>query len=308
VEWQREAPDPVSCVFWNEVRSSYVLTTRPDQNDRRISLVETRDWRTFAGPELALQADPQDTPLAETYGMPVFPYEGLYVGLLWIFHVSPEVAGESPLKFWHGKLDCQLAYSRNGWHFQRTSREPFMPNAEPGEFGAGCIQPSCMIIDEEERIRIYSCAAKHEHGVPVAGDGSLLLHTLRRDGFVFLESTGGPGMVGTRPLLWRGGALKLNVVASNGEARVQVTDSVGNVLPGYAFEDCPAFSGDALYWQPRWKEGRAIEALPERTLRFEVKLNNARLYAIRGDFSVLTGAETFRYENHGERPNVRLGF
>ncbi len=308
VEWQYPAPDPVTCVFWNAVRSSYVLTTRPDGTDRRISLVETKDWRTFTKPELALQGDAQDTPLAETYGMPVFRYEGHYVGLLWIFHVSPEVVGQSPHKFWRGKLDSQLAYSRNGWHFQRGLREPFMHNAEPGEFGAGCLQPASLIIDDEERIRIYSSATKYEHGVPTPGDGAIILHTLRRDGFLYLQSIGGPGTIGTRALHWRGGELKINLVALGGEACVQITDSQGAPLAGYAFDDCKSFSGDALYWEPRWKEDLTIAALPERTLRVEVRLNNARLYAMRGNFSILTGAETYRYESLGEKPRPRPGF
>ncbi|MEJ7616682.1 MAG: hypothetical protein WKF30_06860 [Pyrinomonadaceae bacterium] len=308
VIWQPEAPDPVSCVFWNSVRSSYVITTRPMGSDRRISLIETKDWRNFSSAELALQTDAQDTPLAEAYGMPVFFYEGFYIGLLWIYHVTPEVAGASPHKFWRGKIDAQLAYSRNGWHFQRGLRERFMPNAEPGEFGAGCLQPASMVIDEKDRIRIYSSATKFEHGVPIPGDGAIIQHTMRRDGFVYLQSTGGPGTIGTRPLLWQGGPLKINLAATGGEAHVQITDSAGTPLTGYAFNDCEPFAGDALYWQPRWKEGRSLASFPERTLRIEVRLSNARLYAIRGQFTILTGAETTNYETRGERPKNKPGF
>lgn len=308
IVWQPEAPDPVSCVFRNAVRSSYIITTRPLGSDRRISLIETKDWRNFSTAELALQTDAQDTPLAEAYGMPVFPYEGIYLGLLWIYHVTPEVIGASPHKFWRGKIDSQLTYSRNGWHFQRGLREPFIPNAEPGEYGAGCLQPSSMLIDEEERIRIYSSATKFEHGVPIPGDGAITLHTMRRDGFVYLQSVGGPGTIGTRPLLWRGGPLSINLVATGGEAHVQMTDSAGVPLTGYTFEDCEAFTGDALYWQPRWKEGRSMTSFPERTLRIEVRLSNARLYAMRGQFSVLTAAETTNYETRGEKPIKKPGF
>ena len=310
VNWQRSAPDPVTCVFWNEVRQSYVLTTRPDLNDRRISLAETKDWVHFTEPELALQSDALDTPLAETYGMPVFPYENIYVGLLWVFHVSPEVVGSSPMKFWNGKLNCQLAYSRNGWHFQRTLRDPFLPNMRPGELGAGCIQPACMLVDEEERICIYSSATEHEHGVPVADDGAIVLHTLRLDGFVYLEPDGGPGILGTRPVLWHGpGAeLKINVNAKGGEVRAQLTDSRGFTLAGYSFDDCIPFGDDALRWSPRWVNDRAMVAIPERTLRIELRLVNTRLYAIRGPIEVLTGADTRRFEKYHEMPSKAAGF
>lgn len=293
--WQRDTPDPATCVFWNAPRSRYVLTTRPSLNDRRIAVAETADWRTFSEPELALEADALDTPLAQLYGMPVFPYEGLFIGLLWVFHPSPEVKGESPLKYRGGKVDCQLAYSRDGWHFQRGLREAFMPNTDPGHPGAGCLQPTCMIFDEEV-IRIYASSARHEHGIMLPGDGAILLYTLRRDGFVYLEDTGGSGVIGTRPLLWEGGTLTLNALAPDGEVRVQVTDSRGVVLPGYSFAEAVPFTGDNQRWEPHWKEGRSLRSVSERTLRLEVRLSNARLYAIRGNMRMLSAPEVVRFE------------
>jgi len=81
----------------------HVLTARPALNDRRIAIYETRDWRTFSPPELALQADALDTPHAEIYGMPVIPYEHMFVGLLWVYHTDPTVNAEN--KFRMGKVD-----------------------------------------------------------------------------------------------------------------------------------------------------------------------------------------------------------
>jgi hypothetical protein len=296
VQWQRATPDPVTSVFWNASRSSYVLTTRPSRNDRRLAVAETTDWRKFSEPELALEADALDTPLAQIYGMPVFPYHGWFVGLLWVFHVSPEVKGQSPLKFLGGKIDCQLSYSLNGWHFQRGLRETFMQNADPGQLGGGCLYPCCMVLDDEETIRIYSNAVRHEHGFQLPGDAGIVLHTLRRDGFTYLESSGGAGVIGTRPLLARGGALELNVLAPDGEVRVQLTDSKGDILPGYGFADSIPFAGDNLHWEPQWKGNQTLQNLPERTLRLEVLLDNARLYAIRGNFKVLTAPEVVLFE------------
>jgi len=55
--------------------------------------------------------------------MPILQYEQLFVGLLWVYHTDPKVDGTN--KYLLGKIDCQLAYSYDGWHFQRTVREPF---------------------------------------------------------------------------------------------------------------------------------------------------------------------------------------
>ena len=172
-----------------------MLTLRPALNDRRIAVRETRDWRTFGPLELALQEDTLDTPCAELYGMPVIPYEHLFVGLLWVYHTDPAVNAEH--KYLLGRIDCQLAYSHNGWHFQRTVREPFLANGPPGEHGSGCVYPYSVVPDgpDGDTLRIYSSAAKGEHAQirmdPASRQGAILLHTLF--GIIPAAAAGGAG-------------------------------------------------------------------------------------------------------------------
>ena len=175
--WHNIAPpDPPTCVFWNDVRQSYVLTTRPEGGDRRISVSETKDWTSFTTPELALQCDPLDAPLTQIYGMPVIPYEGIYIGLVWLFHCIPE----PPNKYLGGHVDVQLAYSLNGWHFQRGPREPFIPNGEPGQPDSGCVYPFSWVTQADGSLRIYASACTLEHGNTPAGDaGSIIAYSMR---------------------------------------------------------------------------------------------------------------------------------
>ena len=308
VQWQEQGPDPGVAVYWNEVRQSYCFTTRPDWTDRRIAVFETRDWRTFTTPELCMQADALDSRLAEIYGMPVFPYEGYFVALPWIFHVDPSVPGHSPHKFHDGHVDCQLAYSLNGWHFQRGLRDPFIPNGEPGEPDAGCVYPSCMVRKDKGDLWIYASACTLEHGYNPYGSGSILAYRLRRDGFVYLESTGGVGVVGTRAVYWQGGELELNVQAQGGHVRAQVTDIAGEPLDGFSFDDCVPFSGDDTAWAPTWQDGRRLAAHANSLLRIEVELKSARLYAIRGDFVHALGGQCWRLRDDGLKPEPRPGF
>jgi hypothetical protein len=282
---------------------------RPAHNDRRIALSETRDWQTFRPLELALQADALDTPCAEIYGLPVIPYEGIFVGLLWLYHPSAVVDG--PNQYFLGKIDCQLAYSRNGWHFERSLREPFLANGDPGTHGAGCLYPMSVVAVGDE-LRIYSSATKAEHGEvrrnPSSPWGAILLHTLRRDGFVYLASDGGPGDLLTRTLLWHGGEPRLNVAAPHGEVRVQVEDINGALIAGYSYDDCLQLRGDAIDWAPQWREGRSMAALSDRVVRLAVRLTNGRLYAIRGNFDLLMPGEARLFAERGVRPASRAGF
>ena len=135
-----------------------------------------------------------------------------------IYHTSPVAAGA---KYVDGKVDCRLAYSYNGWHFQRCLDTRFLPHAAPGEPGYGAIYPSSMVSLDDGTIRIYSSASESEHArllsEPESGQGSLLLHELRRDGFDYLEPPGGPGSLTTRRL-----KLTVNAQAPHGVVRVQV--------------------------------------------------------------------------------------
>ena len=320
VQWRAgENIDPPSTAFWNEVRQSYVISARPSRRLKRVvAFSETTDWRHFTDEELVLLPDAQDTPLAELYGLVAFPYAGKFIGLLWIYHTEPK----SLNKYWEGTTDCQLAYSYNGWHFQRSLREAFMPNTAPGELGGGVVRPHCMLVDDDDQIRIYSSSSSLEHGYHIhdhigrkrvigpgegKDKGAILMHRLRLDGFFYLQSNAGPGMLGTVPLLWRGGEVSLNVQSGH-EVRVQVTDIEGKPFEGYRFADCDPFKGNQLFWTPGWKGGRGLKEFTKKAIRLEVELNNARIYAMRGDFTALASGEARVFLATGKEPVHRPGF
>ena len=186
-----------------------------------------------------------------------------------------------------GKIDCHVAYSTNGWHFQRTVREPLIPNGPPGDPSSGCIYPSSM-TEVGDTLRIYSSASKGEHAQfradPSSGQGSILLHELRKDGFVYLEPAGGTGEFTTKWILWGGGEASINVDAPDGEILVQVTDHLGNRIEGYTYADCEAFHGDSIGWTPAWRDGKNLSALAGRVIKLGVRVANGRVYALRGDY------------------------
>ena len=110
-----------------------MLAIRPKNGDRRIALMETPDWKEFSRVELALSPDGLDPDLADLYGMPTFPYANLFIGLLWVYRTPSRTSQHG--KFQGGRIDCQLTYSYDGWHFQRGPREPFVPM--PSRAGSG---------------------------------------------------------------------------------------------------------------------------------------------------------------------------
>ena len=308
VRWQPEAPDPPTFIHWNHLRERYVFTSRPKWCDRRICWYETQDWRNYSDPVLALHADALDAPLAQIYGMPVFPYEGLYVAFPWLFHCAKNERESFPHHYRGGHVDAQFAYSKNGLHWIRGIREPFLPNGEPGAPDSGNVQPSYMVTLDDGSLRIYADGSVHEHGHCPPDDGYLMAYALRKDGFVYLESAGGPGMIGTRALYWQGGDALLNVQAPGGWVRAQVTDPKGETLEGYSLSESAVFQGDDMGLVLEWKGGRRVGGLAGKMIRIEVHLENARLYALRGDFILCQLADVHAFEQRGVIPVARPGF
>jgi len=282
-------PEPPIFGFYNRGLKRHMMTVRPGWGDRRVCLQSTADFRTWSGPELLFQPDPLDEPLLEHYGMPVFPYEDAYVGLLWIFHNANSEPTGSFNRF-VGPLDCQLAYSYDGVRFMRGRREPLIGLTEPGEHGCGGIEPSSMVVAENE-IRIYSSGSKSQHGqgfrdrrAGAKDFEAILLHTLRKDGFTYLESLGSWARFVSKPLLLLGNELTINVAAPWGEVRYQLCDLQSEPIAGFTYDDCEAaVREDALDRPLRWRDKDLAEFVG-RVVRLDVTFRAARLYALRGAF------------------------
>jgi hypothetical protein len=280
------------------------MTVRPGWGDRRQCIQSTTDFISWSGPELLLQPDALDAELIELYGMPVFPYGDGYVGLPWIFHCQSDEPTRGFNRF-AGPLDCQLAFSSDGNRFSRGLRTPFIACNEPGEHGGGAIQPSCLVETDDE-IRIYSGATKLYHGkgrearqLGITDNASILLHTLRKDGLMYLESRGDWGRFISKPLVILETSLTMNASAPHGEVQYQLTDMESRPVEGFTFDDClPLTSSDSINAPLRWKSGTAKD-VAGRIVRLEVRMRHAKLFAIRGGFHLIDALDRWMLE-HGK--------
>lgn len=323
IQWHPTGADPGMFIFWNPYRKSYVLSVRPGLADRRQAISETKDWKTFTEPSLILQPDALDTPSALFYGMPVIQYDQMFIALLWVYHTDPILRWDDKFKGLlemnegddiarvMGKIDCQLAYSLNGWHFQRTLREPLIANGEPGDPTSGCVYPTS-IVNYKDKIRIYSSASVGEHAQlrsdPDSRQGSIFMHELRKDGFIYLEPPGGTGEINTKWILWNSGELSINASLPYGDVLVEIMDDRGEIIPGYSYEDSIPFRGDSVNWEPKWSGNKNMSQLAGKVIKIGLRISNGRLYAVRGDYQFLTIAESRRYIVSGDQPKPRPGF
>ena len=282
-------PEPPIFGFYNRFTGRHAMTVRPGWGDRRQCLQTTADFTRWSGPQLLLQPDFLDAELIELYGMPVFPYGDGYVGLLWVFHCESSEPTRGFNRF-TGPLDCQLAFSHDGIRFDRGLREPFISLGSPGDAIGGAIEPSCLIETDKE-IRIYSSASKVHHGQSsdarrrgVPEVASIALHTLRKDGLTFLESTGDRGRLISKPLVLFAPELTINASAPHGEMQFQLTDMESRPIEGFTFEDSLALvAEDSLQFSLRWR-GSDLSAILDKIVRLEIRMRHARLFAVRGRF------------------------
>ncbi len=107
-------------------------------------------------------------------------------------------------------------------------------------------------------------------------------HTLRPDGFVSVRAPLAGGGVITRPLVFSGSRLLLNISTSAaGGGRVEIQDDAGCPLPGFSAADCWEIVGDTLEYQVQWRQGADISSLAGRPVRLRFELRDADLFSFR---------------------------
>ena len=306
------SPEPPVFCFYRESDRTHVLTARPGWGDRRLVLRETRDFITWGEPALHLQPDALDVegPVG-LYGMPVIRSGPGYVGVLWTFRNSSSVPVNSYNQFF-GDFDSQLTFSYDGHHFIRGQRKPFIALNPIPQHGCAQIRPSSFVVTDTD-VRIYSESHKGAHGRERSAKNAtkeptsaVLLHTVRRDGFMHLRSRGDFARIQSKPMLLKSAKLAINAAADFGEVRFQITDLKSQSLPGLSFDDClPMRNANSLHHDLKWKE-TSLEALVGKVVRIEMEFRQANLFALYGDWHFIDAQDLWLIEDGKPAPMKRF--
>ena len=284
-----------STFFRNPFRGVWTFSLRADDPSgvrRYRRYLESPDFaatRWSAGQPVSwIGADTADRPRAdlnapaELYNLDAVAYESVMLGLFTIFR-GEQRTREKP-------NDICIGFSRDGFHWDRTSRDSFIAVSErEGDWNWANVQSAggcCTIVGD--RLYFYVSGRQGIPGTDLPGKCSTGLATLRRDGFASLsdewpagvprEIRGDRSSLVTRPLKFRGGHLFLNAEAS-GEIRVEILDAAGKVIAPYAAAQCEPVRGDATKHRVRWKTAPTIDELSGQTVRFRFVLTRSRLYS-----------------------------
>ncbi len=282
IHWERYANNPVLYAMKKERSISDVMDVLLDKRNgtyvaytkgwaepwpkfRQIVRTQSTDFIHWSEPEVVLShaftdADPQ------SYGMPVFQYEELYLGLL----RSYKKPGDET-------IDIQLAVSRDGIHWDRVAnQQTFLPLGPKGTWDSGMLFTAPPVV-RNGQIEIYYGGWDGPHNASER-NGAIGLATLRKDGFVSLDAGNEPGELVTKPMKNSSGTLRINAdVKQDGWLKAELLDELGNVLDGYGLDECIALNMDGIDMPVRWK---AKVCLPDnKTIRLRFRFCRASLYS-----------------------------
>ncbi len=231
-------------------------------------------------------ADDLDPPDTQIYGMPVFPYEGLYIALPWIYHAQSHYTPEMRMTRAEAEaqsprtVDVQLAWSWDLLHWSRPPRRtPFLPTGAPGAFDSHMVFTSRAPVEMNNQLYFYYGGFHLPHDVKQTG-GAIGLATLRKDGFCSMHAGAQEGSLVTRREALTVPALTINAVTgAGGEIRAELLDTHNNVIAGFSRNESIPFTGDATGHVLRWRSAAFSTAQKTTVKKIRFLLRNADLYS-----------------------------
>ncbi len=296
---------------WDPIRETYYVTMeashhwRGPYGKRLIGRAESPDMVHWSEPEIIMVPDEHDFPDTEFYSMPVIAYEGIYVGLLWIFRTT------------NVTHHPEVVFSRDGVHFQRKFREPFIPRGGArADFDSSSVYVQDVIVHGDRILSYYIGTNRRSPEIALElGDKATTgigLAVSRLDGFVSLDSgkgwvvtdtsqdelqrTSGEGVIFkvpesfsqmvTRPFSFSGSSLHLNASMAPlaagpgpGEVRVEVLRANHKKLPGFTFDDADPMTKSSVARAVSWNGSSDVSALAGKSIKLRFYFKNSKLYS-----------------------------
>lgn len=286
--------DSQNVVFWSDVENRYLCYFRTwkkigDTGYRWITRTTSKDFVNWSTPVDMSFGDAPPEHLYTNQTQPYFRAPHIYIATPARFNPGRRALTDEQIKaidlrnprnyasLDEASSDAVLMSSRGGETYDRTFLESFIrPGAELQNWVARSNYPALGVIPASPRE--MSVFIGRHYGQPSAHVERL---TLRTDGFASIEAPFAGGELITKPFTFAGKALEINFASSAaGGLRVELQDSSGKTLPGYALDDCPEIIGDQIDRVVAWKTEIDIAGLAGKAVRLRVVMKDANLYSL----------------------------
>ncbi len=288
IDWgeRRGRWGPTSVMGWDPVHGVYVAHMeicghqRCPLGRRIIGRAESPDMIRWSEAVPVILPDGQDYPDTEFYSLHATAYEGFTIGMLWNFRTT------------NTTILPQFVFSRDGIHYDRRYRRPFIPAGAGDAFDSVAIYGLRPAVHGEKIFFYYGGVNwRSPEQLEMLGEerayGAIGLAVLPLDGFVSLD---GPKLTFsqavTRTLTFSGRELRLNLRAAfqrwgahPAEVRVEILGTDYKPISGYGFDDCDPLSETGTGQLVTWRGNSNVEALAGKPVKLRFHFKNAKLFA-----------------------------
>jgi hypothetical protein len=228
----------------------------------------------------------------DIYGGNVSRYteaSNVYIGLPTFFYhwdkIAKTVAGKKVKDFkYPGTLDVQLVTSRDGIHFHRApQRKPFMRLGPHKSWYSRMLWPAGNVIRVGDELWVYFSGHDVAHNLEqdlLVSNGAHGRAVLRLDGFISADAAYTGGELTTKPLIFSGEKLQLNVdTSAGGVLRVEIQDEAGQPIKGFTAADADDINGNYVRVPVSWKGRSDVRSLTGQTVRLRFVMRSCKLYS-----------------------------
>lgn len=270
IHWKRLRKEPIipetwgafdsqNVAFWSDLEGCYCCYFRTFvKGFRSISRSTSKDFIHWTEP-LAMNAN--------------LPGEHLYTNGTHPYFRAPHIYIALPTRFQAKRssiTDIMFMTSRTGTRYDRTFKETFIrPGLGPGGWGNRSNYAAWHVVPTgPDEMSIYVTGGRR--------------YVMRYDGFASVHAGYEIGEMLTRPLRFEGKQLTVNFSTSAaGSVRVEIQDSGGRAVPGFALDDCAAIFGDEIARVVKWKAGPDVSSLAGKPVRLRFVMQDADLFSLR---------------------------
>jgi hypothetical protein len=187
--------------------------------------------------------------------------------------------------FWYPNVadndDVQFAFSRDGIKWQRPFRQPIIRLGMPGSGCEGYIDLAEGMIRHGNELWLYYMGLPEHHlAMEVKWDSVFARAIYRLDGFISEDGEYDGGELVTRPMIFAGSTLELNLdTSAGGWAYVELQDETGGPIRGYSLKEADRLNGNTVNMKASWGDKVDVGALAGKAVKIRFVLRNCKLYA-----------------------------
>ncbi|HVO30309.1 MAG TPA: hypothetical protein VMV18_06220 [bacterium] len=292
--------DTQNIAFWDARVGKYRVYIRVFVNGRRdVKTALSDDFRRWSAPESLTYSGGPEEQLYTNQVKPYYRAPHVYIGFParyvdrgWSDAVRrlPELAereqrAAASTRYGTAVTDSLLMSSRDGIRFRRWDEAFLRPGLRTRynwSYGDNYIawhvvETASEFDDAPRELSLYATESYFTEP-----ESRLRRYTLRLDGFGSVAAPLSGGELITHPFTFQGDRLLLNFSTSaGGSVRVELQDSAGKAIPGYALAECPVIFGDHLEYAAGWNGSAGPRALSGKPIRLRIELKDADIFAFR---------------------------